>query len=426
MIISDAAWDTPKDENMPEEIDLKYYLTALLRAWWFILLCTVVAAGLAYGISKLLPRQYEAGALVVATSARTTVQFDDRIATQNVQISARGYPDLALSDELRQRLWERVRPQAPAIANLSALTALLDATALTDPALLQLSVTYEDPATAALIANAWAELYVAWANEVYSNTTQEQVAFFEERLLAAETAWQEASAALASFQARNRLATLKQQLDDLLATQALYLLEQRQKTLLLQNIQALQTQLNAQPGNTEAVGEQLTVLFLQLKAFSAEPTASLQLNLDPQEQSFNQSRQELDAILQTLAQSITAQLQTTTQAAARLEPQILSLQVEQQTLQTELDQLLQNEQVTNETYLALAHKVEEERLALQDSDSGFRLASRAAVPQNSVRPLVMLNTLIAFVFGLLGSLLLVVVYAWWRSAPAQVEARERS
>lgn len=415
----------PKDGNMPEEIDLRHYLTALLRAWWFILLCTLLAAALTYGISKLLPRQYEAGALVVATSARTTVQFDTRIATQNVQISSRSYPDLALSDELLQRLLAEVRPEAPEVRNLSELVKLLESTALADPALLELSVTYDDPAIAALIANKWAELFIGWANEVYSDTTQEQVAFFEGRLLASEAAWQETSAALASFQSRNRLTTLKQELDNLLATQALYLFEERQKTLLLQNVQALQAQLAAQPTGATAVGEQLTTLFLQLKAFSAEPTTALQLNLDPQAQPFNQSRQELIATLEKLAQSMTVQIEAAAQAAALLEPEILSLQVEQQTLQTELDQLLQNEQVSNETYLALARKVEEERIALQDSDSGFRLASRAAVPQRAARPLVLLNTVIAFVFGLLVSVLAVIVYTWWRRAPLQVEDRER-
>lgn len=133
---------------MPEEIDLRHYLNALLRAWWFILLCTLLAAALTYGISKLLPRQYEAGALVVATSARTTVQFDTRIATQNVQISSRGYPDLALSDELLQRLLAEVRPEAPEVRNLSELAKLLESNALADPALLELSVTYDDPAIA--------------------------------------------------------------------------------------------------------------------------------------------------------------------------------------------------------------------------------------------------------------------------------------
>ena len=409
---------------MSEEIDLKHYLIALLRAWWFILLFTLLAASLTYGISRLLPRQYRAGALVVATSARTTVQFDTRIATQNVQISSRGYPDLALSDELLQRLLAEVRPEVPAINNLNELAKLLESNALSDPALLHLSVKYHDPVAAALIANNWAELFISWANEVYSHTTPEQVAFFEERLAAAETAWQEASAALASFQARNRLATITQQLDGVLATQAFYLLEQRQKTLLLQNIQALQTQLETEPAAAAAVGDQLSALFLQIKAFSAEPAASLQLTLDPQAESFNQSRQELAAILQGVAQSIRAQLQTTTHEAALLETEILSLQVEQQTLQTELDQLQQNEQVANETYLALARKVEEERLALQDSDSGFRLASRANVPQRVASPMVLLNSVIAFVFGLLISVLAVIVRTWWRSATVQAEARE--
>lgn len=404
---------------MSEEIDLKYYLSTTLRAWRFVVLVTLLAAGLAYGISSLLPRMYRAGATVVATSARTTIQFDARIDTQAVQISSRGYPDLAMSDELLQKLLLQLQGEGIELDNLKQLRNLLDASALSDPALIHLSVMYKDPQTAAKIADDWADLFITWMNEVYGATTQEQVGFFEERLADAEADWSAALADLSSFQARNRLLIIRQQMDNLAATQSLYLADQRQKNLLLQNVRSLQQQLETEPANVAVVGDQLATLFLQLKAYNAEPNASLQINIDPQAQSFAQSSQELGRVLSTLAQGIEAQVLDTTNNLALLEPEILSLQAEQQNLQNELDRLTEAEQIAQETYLALAHKVDEERITLQDADGGFRLVSRAVPPTNAARPLKLLNTAIAFVFGLLLSLLGTVVYAWWQINPAR-------
>ena len=404
---------------MSEEIDLKYYLSTTLRAWRFVVLVTLLAAGFTYGISSLLPRTYRAGATVVATSARTTIQFDARIDTQAVQISSRGYPDLAMSDELLQKLLLQLQGEGIELDNLKQLRNLLDASALSDPALIHLSVMYKDPQTAAKIADDWADLFITWMNEVYGATTQEQVGFFEERLADAEADWSAALADLSSFQARNRLLIIRQQMDNLAATQSLYLADQRQKNLLLQNVRSLQQQLETEPANVAVVGDQLATLFLQLKAYNAEPNASLQINIDPQAQFFAQSSQELGRVLSTLAQGIEAQVLDTTNNLALLEPEILSLQAEQQNLQNELDRLTEAEQIAQETYLALAHKVDEERITLQDADGGFRLVSRAVPPTNAARPLKLLNTAIAFVFGLLLSLLGTVVYAWWQINPAR-------
>ncbi len=70
--------------------------------------------------------------------------------------------------------------------------------------------------------------------------------------------------------------------------------------------------------------------------------------------------------------------------------------------------------VAEETYTALAHKVEEEKITSQNTGSGVRMASKSAVPMNQVNPQTRLIVFIAIGVGLLLGLVIALASEWWR------------
>jgi len=96
-----------------------------------------------------------------------------------------------------------------------------------------------------------------------------------------------------------------------------------------------------------------------------------------------------------------------------LEPQILALQQQLQESQAEEDRLTRARDVARETYLTLARKVEEVRIAAEDTSGEVRLASHAAVPRKPVGPRKMLNTAVAGALGLMLGVFGAFAVEWW-------------
>jgi uncharacterized protein involved in exopolysaccharide biosynthesis len=78
-------------------------------------------------------------------------------------------------------------------------------------------------------------------------------------------------------------------------------------------------------------------------------------------------------------------------------------------------------------YRALANKVEEAKIAVQESANVVQVASKATVPSQPVSPGKLLNTLMGGGIGLMVGVLAMVLWEWWRGpgpelVPAMVGA----
>ncbi len=209
---------------MEDEIDIREYVLMLVRHWRLIVGLTLLAAAMTFAVSLFLPKQYAASATIAITNPRYVLQFDPRIetvnntqTTNNMQVNAKAYLGLATSDAVLTQLLE-----APAVAPLIDGTGTLEdlrrkmlkATAGADPSLVVLKVTDTDPARAAAIANAWAELYVAYIGDVYGQTQQNQ-ASFETQAVARKADYDTAQRALEEFLGNNSVSKLQRQINTL-------------------------------------------------------------------------------------------------------------------------------------------------------------------------------------------------------------------
>ena len=126
------------------------------------------------------------------------------------------------------------------------------------------------------------------------------------------------------------------------------------------------------------------------------------------------TRAEQVAFLANLIESMAIKLEGIEEKLAELEPKILEAQRALQEIETESARLSLKKSLARETYLALAYRVEEERLTTQNFPSNLRLASRASVPDEPVGSGRFLATTAALLLSVFASCVSIIAMTWWR------------
>ena len=369
---------------------------------------------LAAGLSFLLPPTYEASALVLVVEPAQIVQFDPRFEAVNETRPLPVYPALARSDSLLQLLLSAIGPITSEPATLDDLREALTVSTENDPGLLRLTVRHRGSDTAATIANSWADIFVAQANEVLGDSGGEQLEFYLEKRETARDHLDTAERALARFQETNSASAVGAQLEAAKKLYASYLERDSNTALLQSEIAGLRAMLVAADG-PPLPADQLAVLQLYLRAFGDEAgTLPLELQLDATTVAAAE-RAQLLATLDELAASLQATVGESTGRMDELEPHILVLQAQQQRLTLEAERLQNEVALAREAYMALAHKVTEEEILAQDTSRGLRLASPAVPPERPVFPRPWLNGVLAGIVAFVG-LVSVTFLRQWQSA----------
>ena len=388
---------------MEDEIDLRKYVDVLIRQWKWIVGLAIVSGLAAFIVSSLIAPTYEATALVVVTRSRYQLQFDPRIETvAQPQQAYRAYPELALSDDLVLQVMERLGGELNTDErDLESFRMRLSARAGADPTLVRLAATGTDPNQAQAIVNAWAALYVAYANELYQQQSN-SVTFFEAQVAEASQELEKAEQALIDFQARNPINVVEAQLESKQMALSDYLAADRTISLIIQDARSLQQQLAQQDDNAPVtLADELAALYLQVDALNAQASVPIQLQIGGSGSLASRTVSEQVALLDALINALQDKAIEIRREIDALEPEILELQKAQQAAQVELDGLTRIRDVADDTYSTLARKLDEVNVAAQDESGEVRLASQAAVPSEPVWPRKGLNTLFGSVLGLL-------------------------
>jgi uncharacterized protein involved in exopolysaccharide biosynthesis len=406
-----------------EEIDLRKYVEVLLRHWPWVVGCAVLAAVVAFGVTALMEPTYEASAVVLITEPRYQMQFEPRFETVDQwQPAYEAFPELATSDGVLETVVAAYEPSPEAEIErwrLKVLKGMVEASSEGDPSLVKLTVSCGSAEDAAALANVWAEKLVERGNEIYSEG-EDDAAFFQRQATQAEEALEKAEADLISFQARDRASIVSAQLNSYRQTQSDYLADQRTIAYLTQDIKGLRDQMAQQPDDQPAsLADDLTTLYLQVKAFNAEASTPIQLQVNSAESLSQQSRSEQRAFLADLVETLDAKSMAIEERLADLEPEILALQEELQTIRTEEERLQRAQTLAQETYMTLSRKLEEARIAAQEENGVLQVGSRAAVPEDPAGPSKRMNTALAGAVGLMVGVFGVFAWEWWRDDEAR-------
>jgi len=397
-----------------EEINLRPYIATLLLNWKLIVAITVAVAIFAFFVNSLVTTTtYSATALVAVIASRDSIEIDRSIVgiAENQPLAA--FPEIALSDEvLRNAMMQLSMDKTTSI---SAFREKLESESGSDRSLIILTAKSDTPEKAAQIANIWAETFIDIANRLYVGQNEEQVLFFEEQLTKAEETLFDAELSLSEFQAVNQTQIITNTLTVYEQQYTNLLLRQIKTDQLLENAIALREQMQEQSSAVNvSYADQLTFLQLQLQSFNDESPSPVWLQLNTQENLTTENRgahiEIIDGLIHTLEEK-------TLQADANLielEPKILVLQQEGQIALAELTRLKNNLDIAQRTYNALAYQVSEERIIAQDTGSGFQLASRAVIPQESVNSSQLFSAVSGGFMGLLLATIGILFNDWWR------------
>ena len=437
---------------MEEEIDLREYVEVIIRRWWWIVGCAVVAAVAAFGVTSIMPPTYEASSVVIVTEPRYQMEFDPRFQTsEGWQPAYKVFPELATSDGVLKQVVEGYQPsQGVEIGawKLGTLRSMVEATSQGDPSLVKLQVTSPSPEDAAGIANVWAQKLADRGNAIYSDNEQD-VTFFEEQVAQADGTLDNAQEALIAFRAEDRRSVLEAQLTSHRQTQSDYLSDLRTIDYLVQDNNALRDQLARAPaGGGASVGDELTALLLQMKAFdgagttpvrqteeassrggigeqdstsmvvelqtfSSDSSTPIQIQIAGTDSLSNRSRADQIRFLETMVETLEAKSTDVEDRLAGLEPQILELQEDLETMRAREARLTRTRDLAEETLTTLSRKLDEARIAAQEQGGLLQVGSYAAVPESPSGPQRKLSTAVAGAVGLMVGLFSTFVWEWW-------------
>ena len=156
-----------------DDIDLRPYLIAIARRWYWIVVGALVAALIAAGISAQLPRAYTATASVLMFIRQTGSQVgtnEPLVRIETIDITARRQGLLALVQN--SAIETQIKPDdlqrvAPAGYVPGSLTQQIATDA--DGDLLTIAATAASPEQAQALADIWASTFVSYADTLYTD-----------------------------------------------------------------------------------------------------------------------------------------------------------------------------------------------------------------------------------------------------------------
>lgn len=407
---------------MEEQINLWPYFKTLMVRWPWVLGASFLAATITFVTLTLLPAHYESTALIavvnteVLTLESLTIQdLDPRFKTETVANPfVKIYPELALSEAIVKDLLSRYQDRLENIDSVDGLRDMLSVQLESDNSVLRMTVLNMDQELAMDIANSWVNLFVHRANDLVDIERLQKLDFLEQQLDEANTNLLTAESALTFFQNQNRLSIINNSLSVLSETQTDYLEQLERLRLLTMDVTALHEQIVNSNMNNVSTSDQLTALFLQLRAFNVDFSSSSPVEISLDETLTGTSRQEHTAFLSNLLVILETKNEQITQLLETVEPQILRLQEQRQEAEVEQRRLLRELSSAEETYTALVRRVVEEGISAEEPINTVQLISEPNLPTRPVDTNRLMNTAIAGAFTFLIASFLMLGQVWWQ------------
>lgn len=184
----------------------------------------------------------------------------------------------------------------------------------------------------------------------------------------------------------------------------------------IRDLSGLKEHLLRQSAGVTTLADALTAMELQMNVFGVDFGEGIQFQIDQSGTLSSLSPGEQLAVLDSLLAAALAKDEILTLELSRLEPEILTLQGQIEQLSIEEGRLNRDRDIAEETYVALARKVQEEQIAAQEIDSIVKLIGAPIKPEDPISGSRLLTSAVAGVVG--GLIALVVIWArvWWQES----------
>jgi len=410
-----------EDSFVPyDEVDTRELIRILIKRRRWIAIATIASAAIALGISLLLPKQYEATAMVALTKPDIVYRFDPRIETQVEIPPTEGLTELALSSEIIELVMQDLSA-AGAMPTEQYVDELKErAEASLRGTLLVLSIKDQDPDRAAEMANHWARIIVDRILHTYASSTA-KATLFGSKAEEAYQEWQAAQTSLINFQARNREPALRQTILALELGLKETLIAQQDYSDLRSNVQAVLSMLEGRDtADQSQARDQIIALVLYLRAMGIDhgPVAFLpgfELSLAAGEDlNPDETIAEQVAFLKVLSSAIDGEINRLSREAERLERELINAQADLSKYEQERARLEQDVTLAMEAHEALARKAQEVSLS-EGQDVPAKIAVWATRPATPDEPRPLLYASLASVLGFIVASLGALSITWYLS-----------
>ncbi|NJN16860.1 MAG: hypothetical protein HC822_11635 [Oscillochloris sp.] len=269
---------------MNDEIDLRPYISALLRHVRLIFGLALLVAVVAAGAAILLPRGGQAMSTVLIIPAASQINLDSRFVTRdatmltNVTFQRQALIGLAQSNAIATQ----VAAEIPAVAGMSTEDLLNRIQVAAEGDLLRITASAASDAEALELAESWGRNYERLVTAAYSrniaglNLIGEQITDSQQRYVAAQTQ-------LEQFLSRNELVEVEQQIKRInglldgstnagTALYTQYLSRTQELDLILADARTLQIQL--QSNQSDRLADRLAALSLRARLVDAPAAAA--------------------------------------------------------------------------------------------------------------------------------------------------------
>ena len=406
---------------MEDGFDLRELVRALLRHRLMIVVLTVMAALAGFVAGSAVKPFYKATALVSLADLPYTIRLEQ--VNQKSAIAVRTYPDLAISDEVLGKLLESGRAGLPStVTTVTQLRGRLLAETSADPALLRLSAFDANPEHAMIVANAWGAVLAEQAAALYGPDTTQLVQYQQQLTLAKQTLAQAEQAQTAS-EAENQEPVLQAQLNSQQLSLTDYLNREHRYRLLVTDAEDLLNRLEQQDGSAAASPFDEAALLVLVAQASGNTDATLTTSTStPQIQitvgggtPSGQTVAQLKGSVRAFISDLGTRADEAGAQAEALGPAILVLQGRLSAAKVAAKEFQRASDLAETQYLSLAAKVDQARIAAQDSVSNVRIASRAAMPTVPASGGRGVPTLVGAVLGFLVGVISALIWEWWRA-----------
>ncbi len=388
-----------------DEIDLREYFRILRKRRWVVALVTALAVATSGVLSFLvLPPVYEARATILVANAvnpqQQRVTPNDAVGLEGIVNYLARLPQLTINTYVSQLTSENMLKRAakamnldPAAFPVDRLARMVQAKAVKDTNLIQITVSDTDAALATELANVLTREFLKFVSETNQDQLGRSVQFLEEQVKVVERDLAQARKKLSDFDSQPRgvdflALQLKTVSEDLNRYQTQARQAQVDITLLAAGLASAEEALARTPREvtvaTEGGGQrtELNPAWSELARLAEGRRVELA-----------QKRAEAAALGQAIAM-LEKDLKS-------LQAELASRRAERERLQAEADRLAQTRDL-------LAGKITETRIA-RSVDLGqvnIEVISPALQPAKPVKPRKALNLAVALILGLMGGVAL--------------------
>lgn len=326
-----------------KEINFKEYWQTLIHHSWLLIVGLVLGATLGFGASQLQTPVYQATTQLMVTRSGMTGQALDTYSTIYNDQLTQTYLQLLQTDTVLNSVSDRL--------GIDLDDVIIDAQAIQDTAIIEISVEYTSPEMAASIANTLVDVLVEKNEEIQSS----RYVSMEESLLAQK------------MQLEAQIAALQNQI------------EQASISTIAEQEVWLQDQISS-------LEEEAANLTVEINALGTPATAELRNILSQKEARLEQ----VNMLLPLYKQSYTDLMVYGKQVDAA-----------KSTSNSQLNILTTTQSLYQQIYQSVLSNLETVRLASMENTPGLVPIETAVIPEEPVRPQKLRNSALAGIAGLL-------------------------